>query len=103
QNSRSNLIFRHHKPVMHPFPLASWRHDSGCVAGVLSDNDYRQKLAAAGFESIDIEATRVYNIGDAGEFLGAAGSDANAVGLDVQDKFISAFVRARKPAKADAC
>ncbi|MGA7918281.1 MAG: hypothetical protein WCA38_01335 [Candidatus Acidiferrales bacterium] len=61
------------------------------------------KLAAAGFESIDIEATRVYNIGDAGEFLGAAGSDANAVGLDVQDKFISAFVRARKPAKADAC
>ncbi|MGA7622863.1 MAG: hypothetical protein WCA91_04730 [Candidatus Acidiferrales bacterium] len=88
---------------MHPFPLASWRHDSGCVAGVLSDNDYRQKLAAAGFESIDIEATRVYNIGDAGEFLGAAGSDANAVGLDVQDKFISAFVRARKPAKADAC
>ena len=32
----------------------------GCVAGALSDTEYQEKLAAAGFESIDIEAdTRV--------------------------------------------
>jgi arsenite methyltransferase len=75
----------------------------GCVAGALSDDDYRQKLAAAGFESIDIEPTRVYKIDDAREFLRAAGIDADAIAPKVHDKFISAFVRARKPAKAGAC
>jgi hypothetical protein len=49
----------------------------GCVAGALSDADYRQKLAAAGFEAIDIEATRVYNVKDAREFLCGAGMDAD--------------------------
>jgi ubiquinone/menaquinone biosynthesis C-methylase UbiE len=69
----------------------------GCVAGALSDRDYRQKLAAAGFEAIDIEETRVYNVEDAREFLSGAGIDADAIAPKVQDKFISAFVRARKP------
>src|ERR1700737_3339413 len=50
----------------------------GCVAGALTDTEYQQKLAAAGFESIDIEPTRVYSIDDAKEFLKAAGIDANA-------------------------
>jgi arsenite methyltransferase len=75
----------------------------GCVAGALSDRDYRQKLAAAGFEAIDIEATRVYNVEDAREFLTAAGVDADVIAPKVQDKFISAFVRARKPGKTDQC
>ena len=44
----------------------------GCVAGALSDRDYRQKLAAGGFEAIDIEATRVYTVDDAREFLSAS-------------------------------
>jgi arsenite methyltransferase len=75
----------------------------GCVAGALSDRDYRQKLAAAGFEAIDIEETRVYNVEDAREFLSAAGVDADAIAPKVRDKFISAFVRARKPGKSDQC
>jgi arsenite methyltransferase len=75
----------------------------GCVAGALSESDYRQKLASAGFESINIEATRVYNIDDAREFLSAAGVDADAIAPRVQDKFISAFVRARKPAQSSGC
>ena len=76
----------------------------GCVAGALSDTDYRQKLAAAGFEAIDIEATRVYDVNDAREFLKTGGIDADTVAPQIQDKFISAFVRARKPAKsADCC
>ena len=75
----------------------------GCVAGALSDIEYQQKLAAAGFEGIDIEATRVYKIEDAQEFLRAAGIDAESIAPKVQDKFISAFVRAKKPAKAAAC
>lgn len=69
----------------------------GCVAGALSEDDYRQKLAAAGFEDIDIEATRVYKLEDAREFLGTAGIDVDAIAPQVQDKIISAFVRARKP------
>jgi arsenite methyltransferase len=75
----------------------------GCIAGALSDTEYQQKLAAAGFESVDIEATRVYNVDDACEFLRAAGIDADSIAPKVQDKFISAFVRARKPVAATAC
>ena len=75
----------------------------GCVAGALSDTEYQQKLAAAGFEGIDIEATRIYKIDDAREFLRAAGIDAESIAPKVQDKFISAFVRAKKPTKAAAC
>jgi arsenite methyltransferase len=75
----------------------------GCVAGALSDTEYQQKLAASGFESIDIEETRVYDINDAREFLKATGIDADSIAPQVQDKFISAFVRAQKPATAVAC
>ena len=69
----------------------------GCVAGALSDTEYQQKLAAAGFESVEIETTRVYNVDDAREFLKAAGIDVDSIAPKVQDKFISAFVRTQKP------
>lgn len=69
----------------------------GCVAGALSETEYKDKLAAAGFESIDIEATRVYDVNDAREFLRSSGIDADAIAPQVKDKFISAFVRAQKP------
>jgi arsenite methyltransferase len=75
----------------------------GCVAGALTDAEYQQKLAAAGFESIDIEPTRIYSIDDAKEFLNAAGIDADAVAPQIRDKFISAFVRAQKPAAKTCC
>ena len=57
---------------------------AGCVAGALSEADYRRKLEAAGFAGIDIETTRVHP-------LEAAGG-----------QMTSAFVRARKPAVAPA-
>ena len=69
----------------------------GCVAGALSETEYKDKLAAAGFESIDIEVTRVYDVNDAREFLRSNGIDADAIAPQVKDKFISAFVRAQKP------
>ena len=69
----------------------------GCVAGALTENEYREKLEAAHFESIDIEVTRVYNVDDAREFLKAAGIDADSIASQVEGKFISAFVRAKKP------
>jgi arsenite methyltransferase len=74
----------------------------GCVAGALGDDEYRGKLAAAGFEQIDIEPTRVYNAEDAREFLAAEGVDVDAIAPEVDGKFMSAFVRAVKPAGAGA-
>ena len=72
----------------------------GCVAGALSEDDYRTKLAAAGFTDISIEVTRVYEVEDARAFLAQSGLDVDAVAPLVKGKVTSAFVRARKP---DAC
>jgi ubiquinone/menaquinone biosynthesis C-methylase UbiE len=69
----------------------------GCVAGALTDDEYRTKLAKAGFEHIDIEATRVYSIEDARAFLSGHGQDIDMLARQVEGKFISAFVRATKP------
>ena len=46
----------------------------GCVAGALEENEYREKLAKAGFEEIDLEPTRVYRAEDAREFLAGHGA-----------------------------
>ncbi|HVN46157.1 MAG TPA: arsenite methyltransferase [Steroidobacteraceae bacterium] len=70
----------------------------GCVAGALDEGVYRDKLARAGFESIDIEPTRIYRMEDAKDFLAASGLDAATLGPKVDGKFMSALVRARKPA-----
>ena len=69
----------------------------GCIAGALRNSEYTAKLAAAGFEKIEIEATRVYDIQDARAFL-PADLDVDAIAPLVENKFISAFVRATKPA-----
>src|SRR5215813_11222772 len=69
----------------------------GCVAGALEEHEYRDKLAKAGFEGIDVEPTRVYRMEDAREFLAGAGIDAAAIAPQVDGKFMSAFIRARKP------
>jgi SAM-dependent methyltransferase len=68
----------------------------GCIAGALDEQAFRDKLAAAGFTAIEVEPTRVYKADDAAAFLAANGLDAKAVGVEVDGKFMSAFVRARK-------
>ncbi|MGH9448764.1 MAG: methyltransferase domain-containing protein, partial [Terriglobia bacterium] len=72
----------------------------GCVAGALEESEYLMKLAAAGFEAIDIEPTRVYRAEDARQFLAGEGIDAEAVAPLVDGRFMSAFVRATKPGGA---
>ena len=67
------------------------------IAGALEDTEYIDKLAKAGFESIDIEPTRIYNIEDARAFLTGKGIDVDAIAPQVEGKFMSAFVRAAKP------
>ena len=69
----------------------------GCIAGALEENDYRGKLSAAGFEQIEIEPTRVYRVEDAREFLSSSGINVDAIAAQVDEKFMSAFVRAVKP------
>jgi arsenite methyltransferase len=78
----------------------------GCVAGALQEAEYREKLAAAGFEQIEVEPTRIYRVEDAREFLSAEGIDVDAIAPEVDEKFMSAFVRATKPlasAKQPCC
>jgi len=72
----------------------------GCVAGALEDVEYRNKLTAAGFEEVDIEPTRIYRAEEARNLLAAEGFDVDAIAAEVDGKFMSAFVRAVKPAAA---
>ncbi|MBZ5535611.1 MAG: arsenite methyltransferase [Acidobacteriia bacterium] len=69
----------------------------GCVAGALDEKEYREKLATAGFENIDLEPTRIYRVADALNFLTDQGMDVAVIGPQVDEKFMSAFIRARKP------
>ena len=62
------------------------------------ENQRNSKLGAAGFDGIDIEPTRVYSIEDAGTFLSGRGIDVAAIAPQVEGKFMSAFIRATKPA-----
>jgi ubiquinone/menaquinone biosynthesis C-methylase UbiE len=75
----------------------------GCVAGALEENEYRSKLAAAGFEKIEIEPTRIYRLEDAREFLSGQNIDVDAIAPQVDGKFMSAFVRAVKPQRKESC
>jgi arsenite methyltransferase len=74
----------------------------GCIAGALQDWEYAAKLAKAGFGDIDIEPTRIYDIEDARTFLSGQGVDVEAMAPSVEGKFISAFIRATKPASCCA-
>jgi SAM-dependent methyltransferase len=75
----------------------------GCVAGALEENEYRSKLASAGFEQIDLEPTRIYRLEDAREMLCGQNIDVDAIAPQVEGKFMSAFVRAVKPQRTQAC
>jgi SAM-dependent methyltransferase len=69
----------------------------GCVAGALEESEYKVKLERAGFTDVSVEPTRIYRSDDAREFLQGAGLDTDSVAASVDGKFMSAFVRARKP------
>jgi SAM-dependent methyltransferase len=75
----------------------------GCIAGALSETDYRSKLTAAGFGDIGVEVTRTYDASDARDFLAAEGLDVDALASEVSGKVVSAFVRATKPAARSCC
>jgi SAM-dependent methyltransferase len=91
----SDIVVRGEVPAEIRRSVELWM---GCVAGALEDEEYRAKLGKAGFEAIEVEPTRVYRVEDARELLARSGIDAAAIAPAVDGKFMSAFVRARKPA-----
>lgn len=90
----SDVVVRGEVPAEVRRSVELW---AGCIAGALQDTDYTAKLARAGFVDIGIEPTRIYRVEDAREFLAGAGMDADAIAPMVDGKFMSAFIRARKP------
>src|SRR5436190_824155 len=73
-------------------------------AGAEEETEYRDKLVSAGFQQVEIEPARIYRVADAREFLAEKGLDVDALAPQADGKFMSAFVRATKAAKAvEAC
>ncbi len=90
----SDVVVRGEVPAAIRKSMELW---VGCIAGALAEDDYRSKLAQAGFTGVEVEVTRVYDAEDARTFLTTEGLDADAVAREVDGKFVSAFVRATKP------
>ena len=75
----------------------------GCIAGALQDHEYAQKLTSAGFEQVDVDPWRVYQVEDARSFLSESGLDVDRIAADVDGRFASAFIRAQKPEIKSCC
>ncbi|MFL5626431.1 MAG: arsenite methyltransferase [Ktedonobacteraceae bacterium] len=92
----SDIVFQGHFPSAFRSDLESW---AGCIAGALEEDTYRQLLAAAGFTTIEVEVTQRYLLEDIAESGARVSIDALSVAgrAEVDGKFVSAFVRARKP------
>jgi ubiquinone/menaquinone biosynthesis C-methylase UbiE len=94
----SDVVLRGHDvPAAVGRSMALW---VGCVAGALEESTYRKKLSTAGFESIDVEPTRIYRAADAKQFLQEAGLSDEATVAQVDGRIMSAFIRATKPVAA---
>ena len=92
----SDIVIQGQIPQVVRADLEAW---AGCVAGALEEETYRQLLAEAGFTAIEVEVTRRYALDDIAQSGAqtsiASLSDEERAGID--GKFVSAFVRARKP------
>lgn len=91
----SDIVVRGSVPAALRHSVELW---IGCVAGALEEAEYRELLVDAGFEQVDIEPTRVYQVEDARAFLESSGLDVDALAAEVDGKFMSAFVRGTKSA-----
>ncbi|HMD98757.1 MAG TPA: arsenite methyltransferase [Terriglobia bacterium] len=90
----SDIVVRGEVPAVIRRSVELW---VGCMAGALEENAYLAKLARAGFEAVTVEPTRIYRVEDAREQLSSSGIDVDAIAPLVDGKFMSAFVRAKKP------
>jgi arsenite methyltransferase len=75
----------------------------GCVAGALEEQQYKSLLDEAGYESIDIEPTRIYSASDAAAFLDGTGLETDRIAAEIDGRIVSAFIRAVKPKSVQSC
>ncbi len=93
----SDIVVRRELPATLRRSIELW---AGCVAGALLEQEYLDKLHAAGFAGATVEATRVYGRDDAEMIFGPAASwDAATRALvdTFEGAIFSGFVRATKP------
>ncbi|HOO62644.1 MAG TPA: arsenite methyltransferase [Synergistaceae bacterium] len=75
--------------------VAAW---SGCIAGALLSEEYREKMEAAGFEDVAVECTKIYAFPDSlGETLFPELSPEERKELD--GAFGSAIIRGKRPSR----
>jgi ubiquinone/menaquinone biosynthesis C-methylase UbiE len=96
----SDIVVRGDVPVEVRRSMELW---VGCIAGALRDTDYTEKLRAAGFTNVEVDAWRIYRVEDARTFLAEAGIEVDRLAPQVDNKFASAFVRAQKPEAKSCC
>jgi ubiquinone/menaquinone biosynthesis C-methylase UbiE len=92
----SDVVFQGHIPDAIRSDLEAW---AGCIAGAMEEDTYRRLLHDAGFTDLEVEVTRRYSVDDvansgANESIATLSEQEHA---DVDGKFVSAFIRARKP------
>jgi ubiquinone/menaquinone biosynthesis C-methylase UbiE len=95
----SDVVVRGEVPAEVKRSMELW---VGCVAGALEESEFEALLREVGFEHPSLEPTRVYRYEDARGFLSEAGLDVEALTPEIDGRFMSAFVRASKPAKVEA-
>jgi len=91
----SDIVVRGDMPPEVQRSMELW---AGCMAGALRDTEYLTKVKAAGFQAVEIEPTRIYTEADARQSFRGKGIDIDRIAPQVDGKFMSAFVRATKPA-----
>jgi SAM-dependent methyltransferase len=96
----SDVIVRGHVPADVQRSMELW---VGCIAGALEEADYVSKLQGAGFADVEVEPWRIYQVEDARAFLADAGLDVDRFAPEIDGRFASAFVRARKPQAVACC
>ena len=90
----SDVVLRGEVPAVVKQSMELW---VGCIAGALTESDFRRHLADAGFQQIEIVPTRIYEFEDARAFLSGAGLDSEVLAREVGGCVMGAFVRASKP------
>ncbi|HEU4929717.1 MAG TPA: arsenite methyltransferase [Candidatus Krumholzibacteria bacterium] len=88
----SDVVVRREIPASIRRDVELW---AGCVAGALEEWKYRELLQRAGFTDIEVVPTRIYSADDMRE-IGARDTSLDGT---LDGLLMSAFIRARKPAK----
>lgn len=93
----SDIVLRGHLPEALRQHMEAW---AGCISGALEEETYRRLLEEAGFVDITFEVTRTYSPQDVpdDEQSDAFKAFSEEEKAELAGKFVSTFVRARKPA-----